>query len=587
MCGIIGYIGKGNTKDIILKGLHTLDYRGYDSSGTSFIKNNKIMTYKELGIVDNLEKAIKNVQFSNCAIAHTRWATHGSPSKKNAQPHNAGKWSLVHNGIIENANLLKKSLHEHLFRSETDSEVIVALLDYISASENNPLKAIIKACEMLKGSYALAMLYADTPNNIYVARNQSPLYIAKTVDGMIVSSDLSIFENKADDYYALDNGDIAILNESSVTFYDKNGGKICKKSKKLILNQISTDLNGYEHFMLKEINDIPLAITNTNDYHNNNNIIPKNILKNSTEVHFFGCGTAYHSGVMGAKFIEYICKIPAYAHIASEYNDSQMLTKNNALYVFISQSGETSDTLNAMRSIQKKAKVIAITNVMHSTLAQEADFVFPVIAGKEVSVASTKAYNAQILAILKLANQIAKTQNKETKEPNLNDILEGINLILKNNEIVNLATYTSKYNKIFFIGRSFDYVTAMEGSLKLKEISYINCSAFPAGELKHGTLALVDNKTLVIAIITDEKVKAKMESALNEVKARKAKTLVITNLSIKDSLIDYQYTLPKFDTVDSQIISCIPLQLLAYYVSTQKGINPDKPKNLAKSVTVE
>ncbi len=587
MCGIIGCIGKGNTKDIILKGLHTLDYRGYDSSGTSFIKNNKIMTYKELGIVDNLEKAIKNVQFSNCAIAHTRWATHGSPSKKNAHPHNAGKWSLVHNGIIENANLLKKSLHKHLFRSETDSEVIVALLDYISASENNPLKAIIKASEMLKGSYALAMLYADTPNNIYVARNQSPLYIAKTVDGMIVSSDLSIFENKADDYYALDNGDIAILNESSVTFYDKNGEKICKKSKKLILNQISTDLNGYEHFMLKEINDIPLAITNTNDYHNNNNIIPKNILKNSTEVHFFGCGTAYHSGVMGAKFIEYICKIPAYAHIASEYNDSQMLTKNDALYVFISQSGETSDTLNAMRSIQKKAKVIAITNVMHSTLAQEADFVFPVIAGKEVSVASTKAYNAQILAILKLANQIAKTQNKETKEPNLNDILEGINLILKNNEIVNLATYTSKYNKIFFIGRSFDYVTAMEGSLKLKEISYINCSAFPAGELKHGTLALVDNKTLVIAIITDEKVKAKMESALNEVKARKAKTLVFTNLPIKDSLIDYQYTLPKFDTIDSQIISCIPLQLLAYYVSTQKGINPDKPKNLAKSVTVE
>lgn len=588
MCGIVGYIGNKNTKDIILQGLYALDYRGYDSSGVSFIKDNKIITYKELGLVNNLEKTVKNVDFNNCAIAHTRWATHGSPSVKNAHPHNSGKWSLAHNGIIENANGLKDTLKDHKFYSETDTEVIVALLDQISTTVTNPMEAIIKTCSQLNGSYALVIINADTPNKIYVAREQSPLYIAKTSEGHIISSDLSLFENKSTEYYTLNNGDFAEIDMDNIIFFNKKQEKFVKKPKKLSLCNTMSDLKNYKHYMIKEINDIPLSLSNTHKHYQKYDLSPiKDILQKVTSVHFVGCGTAYHSALMGAKFIENICHIPAYTHIGSDFNDKILLTDKDSLYVIVSQSGETSDTIKAMHRIQKTNKVLAITNVLHSTIAQESDFLAPTYAGKEISVASTKAYNTQILTMYELANNIAKLQNKETHLPSINTIITEASNILKNNNIDELSYVVQKYNQIFFIGRSYDYVTAMEGSLKLKEISYINCSAFPAGELKHGTIALVDDNTLVIAIVTDPKVKTKMESALNEVKARGAKTLLITNLSIKEELTDYIYRLPCMNEYDAQIISCIPLQLLAYYVSIHKGFNPDKPKNLAKSVTVE
>ena len=588
MCGIVGYVGTDNTKDIIIKGLKNLEYRGYDSSGVSFIKNNKLITKKEVGSVSNLEKTLKTIDFSNIAIAHTRWATHGAPSKKNAHPHTSGKWSVVHNGIIENANMLKSTIHKHTFKSDTDTEVIVALLDYVSTCEKDNMHALIKTCNLLQGSFALACINAQKSNEIYVARNQSPLYIALSNSGAFITSDLSLLENKTSTYYSLDNFEFATITPDKATFYNKNGKLIEKHAKNLILSNISSELKDYKHFMVKEIHDIPLSLTNTFEALNQSSFLENIDLKNINEVHLFGCGTAYHTAKMGALFIQSLINIPAYAHIASEYNDMTHLIKNDALYVFISQSGETSDTLNAMHTVQSHTKSVVITNVHHSTMALESDFLIPIEAGKEISVASTKAYNTLNLAVLMLTHKIALAKNKALEKLDLNTITKAIKEILDNEiAIESLADITLKYNKVFFIGRKYDYITAMEGSLKLKEITYINSSAFPAGELKHGTLALVDKKTLIVLIATDEQTKSKMESALNEVKARGAKTLVVTNLNIKQGLSDYIFKLPKLDTISTQLVSSIPLQLLAYYVSIKKEINPDKPKNLAKSVTVE
>ncbi len=588
MCGIVGYVGSDNTKDVIIKGLIDLEYRGYDSSGVSFIKNNKLITKKELGSVSNLEKALKNIDFSNIAIAHTRWATHGAPSKKNAHPHTSGNWAIVHNGIIENANMLKSTLHNHTFKSDTDTEVIVALLDYVSTFEKNNMRALIKTCELLQGSFALACINAHNSNEIYVARNQSPLYIAFNDSGAFITSDLSLLENKTSTYYTLDNFEFANVTPNNVIFYNKEGKTIKKHAKNLILSNISSDLKNFEHFMLKEMYDIPLSLTNTFEALNQLNFLEDVDLKNINEVHLFGCGTAYHTAKMGALILESLVNIPAYAHIASEYNDMTHPIKNDALYVFISQSGETSDTLNAMHTIQKHTKAIVITNVHHSTMALESDYLIPIEAGKEISVASTKAYNTLNLAVLMLVQKIANTKNLSLAKLNLPELTKAIKDILADKtKIESLADITLKYSKIFFIGRKYDYVTALEGSLKLKEITYINSSAFPAGELKHGTLALVDKKTLIILVATDEQIKPKIESALNEVKARGAKTLVITNLIIKQELCDYIFRLPKLDIISTQLVNSLPLQLLAYYASIKKGINPDKPKNLAKSVTVE
>ena len=588
MCGIVGYVGSDNTKEIIIKGLNSLEYRGYDSSGVSFIKNNKLITKKELGPVSNLEKTLKNIDFSNIAIAHTRWATHGAPSKKNAHPHTSGNWAIVHNGIIENANMLKSTLHKHTFKSDTDTEVIVALLDYISMCEKDKMCALIKTCSFLQGSFALACINSQNSNEIYVAKNQSPLYIALNDNGAFITSDLSLLENKASTYYTLDNFEFAKITPLEVTFYNKDAKIIKKHAKNLILSNISSDLKNFKHFMLKEMHDIPLSLTNTFEALNQLNFLENVDLKNINEINLFGCGTAYHTAKMGALILESLIGIPAYAHIASEYNDMPHLTKNDALYVFISQSGETSDTLNAMRTIQKHAKAIVITNVHHSTMALESDYLIPIEAGKEISVASTKAYNTLNLAVFMLTHKLAIEKNIPLEKLNLTNITKSIKDILDNKiNIENLADITLKYSKIFFIGRKYDYVTAMEGSLKLKEITYINSSAIPAGELKHGTLALVDKKTLIVLVATDEQTKPKIESALNEVKARGAKTLVFTNLNVKQELCDYIFRLPKLDTISMQLVSSLPLQLLAYYVSAKKGINPDKPKNLAKSVTVE
>ena len=606
MCGIVGYIGTQKAVPILLDGLTKLEYRGYDSAGISTIENSKIIITKDKGRVKNLSELLKDSNStSTIGIAHTRWATHGKPSKTNSHPHtdNTNKFSVVHNGIIENYTDIKKFLMDngYKFISETDTEVIPNLISYYYTSGNDFLKSVNLACNDLEGSYAIEVLCEDFPDRIIVAKKDSPLVIGTSKDSNYIASDIPAVLSYTKDFYLLEDGDIVEIYANKLNFYDKDLNPIKKKIEKISWDASAIEKNGYDDFMLKEINEQVVSIRETIGFKlNKENIeldnisLSKDFLSNINKIFIVACGTAMHAGLAVKSIFENLCQIPVEVDMASEFRYRNPLVNEHTLAIFISQSGETADTIQALKLAKEKgATTLALSNVIGSSITREADLYIYTHAGPEIAVASTKAYTAQVVLLNIIAlyiAQILETVDNDTIEEIKKQILllpSKVEETLKDDTIIKeLADDIYDVKDTFFIGRGIDYPVAMEGSLKLKEISYIHSEAYAGGELKHGPIALVENNFPVIGIMTDKKLLEKSESNLQEVISRGAKTIVITNQKI-DKKFDYVIEIPEINKYLSPILSVIPLQLLSYYISKKKGLDVDKPRNLAKSVTVE
>lgn len=606
MCGIVGYIGTQKAVPILLDGLTKLEYRGYDSAGISTIETSKITITKDKGRVKNLSELLKDSNStSTIGIAHTRWATHGKPSKTNSHPHtdNTNKFSVVHNGIIENYTDIKKFLMDngYKFISETDTEVIPNLISYYYTSGNDFLKSVNLACNDLEGSYAIEVLCEDFPDKIIVAKKDSPLVIGTSKDSNYIASDIPAVLSYTKDFYLLEDGDIVEIYANKLNFYDKDLNPIKKKIEKISWDASAIEKNGYDDFMLKEINEQVVSIRETIGFKlNKENIeldnisLSKDFLSNINKIFIVACGTAMHAGLAVKSIFENLCQIPVEVDMASEFRYRNPLVNEHTLAIFISQSGETADTIQALKLAKEKgATTLALSNVIGSSITREADLYIYTHAGPEIAVASTKAYTAQVVLLNIIALYIAQTLetvDNDTIEEIKKQILllpSKVEETLKDDTIIKkLADDIYDVKDTFFIGRGIDYPVAMEGSLKLKEISYIHSEAYAGGELKHGPIALVENNFPVIGIMTDKKLLEKSESNLQEVISRGAKTIVITNQKI-DKKFDYVIEIPEINKYLSPILSVIPLQLLSYYISKKKGLDVDKPRNLAKSVTVE
>ena len=613
MCGIVGYIGVKKACPILLAGLTRLEYRGYDSAGISTIEKNGLSLMKDKGRVKNLSNldGIDKLE-GTIGIAHTRWATHGKPSKENSHPHqdNSKTFSVVHNGIIENYNEIKKSLEEkgYTFYSQTDTEVIPNLIHYyFNIDKNNDnlkfLRAVRNACLDLKGSFAIEVISKLYPDNMIVVRQDSPLVIGTCEDEKYLSSDIPAILSYTRDFYLLNDLEFVLLTKDSAKFYDKDLNEIEKHTQTIEWNSSAAEKDGFDDFMLKEIYEQPTAIRETIGAKINLNSkcefdelrFTKDYLSNLNKIYIVACGTAMHAGLSGKNAIEKLCRIPTEVDIASEFRYRDPIIDEKTLCIFISQSGETADTIAALKlSKEKGAKTLAITNVIGSSITREADYSIYTHAGPEIAVASTKAYTSQVVLINILAIYFAETLlGKDSKliKDLKQDILhlpKKIEETLKcNEEIKKFAQKMYQEKDVFFLGRGIDETVAKEGSLKLKEISYIHSESYAAGELKHGPIALIENGITVISIMTDENLVKKTVSNIQEVITRGAKTLVVTNQDIDKNMFDEVITIPKTNCFVSPILSAIPLQLLAYYISKEKGLDVDKPRNLAKSVTVE
>lgn len=613
MCGIVGYIGVKKACPILLAGLTRLEYRGYDSAGISTIEKNGLSLMKDKGRVKNLSNldGIDKLE-GTIGIAHTRWATHGKPSKENSHPHqdNSKTFSVVHNGIIENYNELKKSLEEkgYNFYSQTDTEVIPNLIHYyFNIDKNNDdlkfLRAVRNTCLDLKGSFAIEVISKLYPDNMIVVRQDSPLVIGTCEDEKYLSSDIPAILSYTRDFYLLNDLEFVLLTKDSAKFYDKDLNEIEKHTQTIEWNSSAAEKDGFDDFMLKEIYEQPTAIRETIGAKINLNSkcefdelgFTKDYLSSLNKIYIVACGTAMHAGLSGKNAIEKLCRIPTEVDIASEFRYRDPIIDEKTLYIFISQSGETADTIAALKlSKEKGAKTLAITNVIGSSITREADYSIYTHAGPEIAVASTKAYTSQVMLINILAIYFAEIlfgENSKLIKDLKQDILDlpkKIEETLKcNEEIKKFAQQIYQEKDVFFLGRGIDETVAKEGSLKLKEISYIHSESYAAGELKHGPIALIENGITVISIMTDENLVKKTVSNIQEVITRGAKTLVVTNQDIDKNMFDEVITIPKTDCFISPILSVIPLQLLAYYISKEKGLDVDKPRNLAKSVTVE
>ena len=613
MCGIIGYIGHKKASPILLNGLLRLEYRGYDSAGISTVEKNGLSIMKDKGRVKNLYNldGIDDLT-GTIGIAHTRWATHGKPSKENAHPHldNSDSFAVVHNGIIENYNELKKFLADngYTFRSQTDSELIPNLIHYYySKDEQNDnqkvLRAVQKTCMDLKGSFALQVISKFMPDNMIVIRKDSPLVIGKGDGENYVSSDIPTILSYTKDFYLLNDYEFAVLSRDNVEFYDINLNKIVKPIKSIDWDINSADKNGYEDYMLKEIFEQPNAVRETigsrlpeNEHCNFEDLkFTKEFLLTINKMYIVACGTAMHAGLSGKSAIEKLCNIPVTVDIASEFRYRNPIVDKNTLCIFISQSGETADTIAALKLAKSKgATTLAISNVIGSSITREADYCIYTHAGPEIAVASTKAYTSQVVLLDILAVYFAEILSTTPILQLQNIKKEILALPAKIDEALKcsdrIKTFANKIYQekdIFFLGRGADYNTALEGSLKLKEISYIHSEAYAAGELKHGPIALIENGITVIGIMTDKLLVEKSISNLQEVITRGAKTLVVTNQNLPANNFETIITVPDTDTLLSPILAIVPLQLLSYYISKAKGLDVDKPRNLAKSVTVE
>ena len=613
MCGIIGYIGKKKATPILINGLLRLEYRGYDSAGIATVESDKIAIMKDKGRVKNLEN-LKGINDLNgtIGIAHTRWATHGKPSKENAHPHydNNNTFAVVHNGIIENYHDLKEFLIKkgYTFYSQTDTEVIPNLIHYYYTKDDNHdnlqvLRAVHKACMDLQGSFGLQIISTFMPDNLIVVRKDSPLVIGKGNGENYVSSDIPAILSFTKDFYLLNDYEFAVLSRDKIDFYDINLNKIEKGVKTIDWDASSADKNGYEDYMLKEIYEQPNAVRETigsrlpdNEPCNFDDLkFTKEFLSKINKIYIVACGTAMHAGLSGKIAIEKLCKIPVTVDIASEFRYRNPIIDENTLCIYISQSGETADTIAALKLAKSKgATTLAVSNVIGSSITREADYCIYTHAGPEIAVASTKAYTSQVVLLDILAIYFAEIlesasifELKELKKEMLSLPAKIENALKSANRIKEFAKNIYQEKDVFFLGRGVDYNTALEGSLKLKEISYIHSEAYAAGELKHGPIALIENGISVISIITDKNLVEKTISNIQERIPRGAKTLVITNQELPSNNIDTIITVPDTNVLFSPILAIVPLQLLSYYISKEKGLDVDKPRNLAKSVTVE
>lgn len=613
MCGIVGYIGDKQAAPILLAGLEKLEYRGYDSAGLAVREGSGVVRIvKSKGRLKALKEKTNdgNSLRGNCGIGHTRWATHGEPSELNAHPHATEDREVVgvHNGIIENYQELRDKLIKkgYPFYSDTDTEVAVKLVHYYYKKyKKGPLDAIAKSLSRIRGTYALAFIFKEYPEEIFVARQDNPMILGQGIGETFIASDVPALLPYTRKIYYIGNREIACLHKGNITFYNIDQEEIKKELVEIKWNAEAAEKNGYEHFMIKEIHEQPRAIKNTLNSVIKDGVIDltssglkKEIIEATEQIYIVACGSAYHAGVALQYVMEDLARIPVRVELASEFRYRNPILEKNSLVIVISQSGETADTLAALRLAKnKKIPTLAIVNVIGSTIAREADYVFYTLAGPEISVATTKAYSAQLIAGDLLAIQMAYMKGKIDSEgykkliielQKIPNLIEKILLDSKER----IQWFASKYanaKDVFFIGRGIDYAVSMEGSLKLKESSYIHSEAYAAGELKHGTISLIEDNILVISILTQSELYEKMISNMVEVKCRGAYLMGITsagNYKIEDT-VDFALYLPKTDEHFMPSLAVIPLQLLGYYVSVSKGLDVDKPRNLAKSVTVE
>lgn len=608
MCGIVGYIGKEQAAPILLDGLAKLEYRGYDSAGLAVYDGNDIEIVKAKGRLQALRdltgdgKSLKGT----LGIGHTRWATHGEPSVLNAHPHfNKDKTiAVVHNGIIENYQPLREKmiLKGYTFVSDTDTEVVAHLLDYYY--EGNPLEAVEKVMHRVQGSYALGVLFKDYPDKMYAVRKDSPLIVGASEEGNFIASDVPAILKYTREVYFIENREICELSRSGICFYNEDMENITKETKTIEWDVEAAEKGGYEHFMLKEIYEQPKAVLDTiSPRIKDDKIVIDELnmseedIKNLKRIYIIGCGSAYHVGVTSKYVIEKITRIPVEVDLASEFRYRNPILEPDSMVIIISQSGETADSLAALRKAQELGvKVLGVVNVVGSTIAREADNVLYTWAGPEISVATTKAYSTQLAALYLLAVLFGKVRGTITDEEYNEMILELKGLPDKISEILGdkerIQWFASKYanaKDVFFLGRGVDYATSLEGSLKLKEISYIHSEAYAAGELKHGTISLIEDGILTVAVVTQPDLYEKMISNIVEVRTRGGYIFTLTNKGncVMEDTSDFTVYIPKTHPCFTPSLAVIPLQLFGYYVSVAKGLDVDKPRNLAKSVTVE
>lgn len=597
MCGIVGYVGKKNCIPILINGLKNLEYRGYDSAGIAFLNDNQIKIIKKQGRLMNLEKEIDNKYYSNLGIGHTRWATHGVANEVNAHPHHVGDITLIHNGIIENYEGLRDELINHGYQidTENDTKIACAYIDYLYKSNHDMLKTLSMLKEKFKGSYALGIL-VNGSNKLYAIRKDSPLIIGVSNDGNYIASDVFAILNETNKYIVLDNNEVVIL-DNKVNVY--NDGVLVDK-KILTFNHKADEItkNGYSHFMLKEIHEQDNLAKKLIDMYleNKDTIINKMPCFDKYEkIDIVACGSAYHAGMIGKSLIEEYGDIPVSVNLASEYRYKKLFLNDKTLVIAISQSGETADTLASVNiAKQNHADTLGIVNVVGSSIARVCDNVLYTNAGPEIAVATTKAYSMQVLMLSLIALNIGISKNLIDKVK-LDYIINNYRLLPSkikeeiNKNYSDIAKQIYNKNDIFFIGRNVDYALAMEGSLKLKEISYLHAESYAAGELKHGTISLIEEGTPVIAIVTDDKIYEKTISNIKEVKARGANVILITNdkLDVNGDFYDSKIVVNNLHNLVNSLITIVPLQLIAYEVAKMKNLDIDKPRNLAKSVTVE
>lgn len=591
MCGIVGYIGKKSPEEFLINGLKNLEYRGYDSSGIAIKENNQIQIIKSVGRIRDLEKKIHNSKLlkGNIGIAHTRWATHGEPTVKNAHPHQVGKVTLVHNGIIENAEELKqKLLNEGVnFNSDTDTEVACAIIN--KYYEGDPVTAITKALEEIKGSYAFGIMFEDI-DKLYAVRKDSPLIIGTNSNENYIASDIAAIINYTNKYILLEENEIVELTSEKIKAY-KDGKEIKKDIQSANITKEEADKGSYKHYMLKEIMEEPMVLARTlNKYINNMEDVFD--VSKYEEIHIVACGSAMYAGMIGRNLLEEKANIKCYVECASEYRYKKVIYDRKTLVILVSQSGETADTVAAMRKAHADGvDTLAIVNVKTSTIAREAKHVMFIEAGPEIAVATTKAYLLQVAVLalisLKAAKEKGLEKDYETVLKEANEVPKLLKKILDDKEIFkNISKEIYKNHDVFYIGRGIDYAICLEGSLKLKEVSYTHSDAYQAGELKHGTISLIEKNVPIFAIITDESIKEKTESNVIEVESRQGKIFTITNdETLKNH--HFKYVVPKINYYFQSILVVPPLQLVGYYVGDLKKLDIDKPRNLAKSVTVE
>ena len=612
MCGIVGFTGEHQAAPILLDGLAKLEYRGYDSAGIAVRDGDAdVEVIKAKGRLKVLAEKTNDGETvkGTCGIGHTRWATHGEPSENNAHPHKSddGNVVAVHNGIIENYQELKDKLVRkgYTFYSETDTEVAVKLVDYYYKKyEGTPVDAINHALVRIRGSYALAMMFQDYPEEIYVARKDSPMILGVANGESYIGSDVPAILKYTRDVYYIGNQEMARVRKGEITFYNLDGDEIEKELKTVEWDAEAAEKAGYEHFMIKEIHEQPKAVADTLNSVLHDGVIDlsdvglsEEEIKNISQIYIVACGSAYHVGMAAQYVLEDLARIPVRVELASEFRYRKPLLDKNGLAIIISQSGETADSLAALREAKSKGvRTLGIVNVIGSSIAREADNVFYTLAGPEISVATTKAYSTQLIASYLLAIQFAKVREEITQEQydgliaELQTLPEKIQKIIDDKERLQwFAAKQVNAKDIFFIGRGIDYAISMEGSLKMKEISYIHSEAYAAGELKHGTISLIEEGTLVIGVLTQPELYEKTVSNMVECKSRGAYLMGLTtygNYNIEDTA-DFVTYIPKTDPHFATSLAVIPLQLMGYYVSVAKGLDVDKPRNLAKSVTVE